>query len=61
LAHAGLIEPVETGPERCQPTGFRGIGGFIVAKLVLGTVRRKMLSDGLPAVLNDLEHSSYCG
>ncbi|HEV2374626.1 MAG TPA: SRPBCC domain-containing protein [Streptosporangiaceae bacterium] len=34
-------------------TGFSGIGGFFVATL-LGSVRRKMLTVGLPAVLNDL-------
>ena len=31
-------------------TGFTGIGGFFMARL-LGNVRRKMLTDGLPAVL----------
>jgi uncharacterized protein YndB with AHSA1/START domain len=34
-------------------TGFTGPGGFVMAKL-LGRVRRKMLSVGLPAVLADL-------
>jgi uncharacterized protein YndB with AHSA1/START domain len=36
-------------------TGFTGIGGFLLAKLVLGPVREKMLAVGLPAVLNDLD------
>ncbi len=36
-----------------EHTGFRGIGGFAMAKL-LGSVRRKMLTVGLPAVLADL-------
>jgi len=33
--------------------GFAGIGGFFMAQL-LGRVRRKMLTAGLPAVLADL-------
>ena len=35
-------------------TDFKGVEGFIMARL-LGSVRRKMLSGGLPAVLNDLD------
>jgi uncharacterized protein YndB with AHSA1/START domain len=34
-------------------TGFTGVGGAFMAKL-LGRVRRKMLTAGLPAVLDDL-------
>jgi uncharacterized protein YndB with AHSA1/START domain len=37
-----------------EHTGFTGIGGFFMAKL-LGHVRRKMLSAGLPAVLDNLD------
>ena len=37
-----------------EHTGFTGVGGVFLAKL-LGRVRRKMLSVGLPAVLNDLD------
>ena len=37
-----------------EHTGFTGVGGFVMAKLVLGPVRRKMLSVGLPAMLDDL-------
>lgn len=37
-----------------EHTGFTGVGGFFMAAL-LGTVRRKMLSVGLPAVLADLD------
>ncbi len=37
-----------------EHTGFSGIGGLFMAQL-LGRVRRKMLSDGLPAVLADLD------
>jgi uncharacterized protein YndB with AHSA1/START domain len=36
--------------------GFAGIGGQIMSRL-LGCVRRKMLNDGLPAVLSDIEHT----
>jgi len=35
-------------------TGFTGVGGFFLAKL-LGSVRRKMLTVGLPAALRDLD------
>jgi hypothetical protein len=37
-----------------EHTGFTGIGGIFMAKL-LGRVRTKMLSIGLPAVLDDLD------
>ena len=37
-----------------EHTGFTGVGGFFMAQL-LGHVRRKMLSVGLPAVLDDLD------
>jgi len=37
-----------------QHTGFTGVGGFAMAKL-LGSVRTKMLTVGLPAVLDDLD------
>ena len=36
-----------------EHTGFTGVGGLFMAQL-LGRVRRKMLSDGLPAVLADM-------
>jgi len=35
-------------------TGFTGAGGFMMAK-ILGSVRTKMLTVGLTAVLNDLD------
>jgi uncharacterized protein YndB with AHSA1/START domain len=35
-------------------TGFTGPGGFLLAKL-LGNVRKRMLTVGLPAVLRDLD------
>jgi len=37
-----------------EHTGFTGAGGFLLAQL-LGSVRRKMLTIGLPAVLQDLK------
>ena len=37
-----------------EHTGFTGLGGFVMA-MVLGAVRRKMLTVGLPAVLHDLD------
>lgn len=37
-----------------EHTGFTGVGGLFMAQL-LGHVRRKMLSVGLPAVLDDLD------
>lgn len=37
-----------------EHTGFTGIGGFLVSK-VLASVRKKMLGAGLPAVLNDID------
>jgi uncharacterized protein YndB with AHSA1/START domain len=37
-----------------EHTGFTGVGGYIVAR-ILGNVRAKMLTVGLPAVLADLD------
>jgi uncharacterized protein YndB with AHSA1/START domain len=49
-----LIEPRLGGTRfTFEHTGFTGVGGFFMAKL-LGVVRRKMLNVGLPAVLDDL-------
>jgi uncharacterized protein YndB with AHSA1/START domain len=51
------IEPHAGGTRfTYEHTGFTGAGGFFVAKL-LGAVRRKMLTVGLPAVLDDLDES----
>ncbi|MGW7002082.1 SRPBCC family protein [Streptomyces sp. NPDC054933] len=49
------LEP-HTGGTRFtyEHTGFTGVGGLFMAKL-LGSVRRKMLDSGLPAVLADLD------
>jgi uncharacterized protein YndB with AHSA1/START domain len=35
-------------------TGFTGIGGYIVSR-VLNRVRKRMLDEGFPAVLDDLD------
>jgi uncharacterized protein YndB with AHSA1/START domain len=40
-----------------EHTGFTGIGGAFMAK-ILGRIRRKMLTVGLPAVLADLDDSA---
>src|SRR5271154_4278688 len=41
-----------------EHTGFTGVGGAFMAKL-LGRVRTKMLSVGLPAVLADLDDNGH--
>ena len=49
------IEPHANGTRfTYEHTGFTGVGGFFLAKL-LGSVRKKMLTVGLPAVLDDLD------
>ena len=49
---AWLLEPHAGGTRlTCPHTGFTGIRGFLMAKL-LGSVRRKMLDIGLPAALD---------
>jgi hypothetical protein len=49
------IEPHDGGTRfTFDHTGFTGPGGFFMAKL-LGSVRKKMLTVGLTAVLDDLE------
>jgi uncharacterized protein YndB with AHSA1/START domain len=48
------LEPAGDGTRfTYEHTGFTGIGGLFMAQL-LGRVRRKMLSEGLPAVLADM-------
>jgi uncharacterized protein YndB with AHSA1/START domain len=47
-----LLEPHAGGTRlTCEHTGFTGLRGFMMAK-ILGSVRRKMLSVGLPAALS---------
>ncbi len=51
------IEPHNGGTRfTYDHTGFTGVGGFVLAKL-LGSVRKKMLTTGLPAVLDDLDET----
>ncbi len=46
-----LLEETGSGTRfTWRHTGFRGLGGFAMSKL-LGNVRRKMLTDGVPPVL----------
>jgi len=48
------LQPREDGTRfTYEHTGFTGVGGLLTATL-LGRVRTKMLTTGLPAVLNDL-------
>jgi uncharacterized protein YndB with AHSA1/START domain len=55
------IEPRDGGTRfTFDHTGFTGPGGFFMAKL-LGSVRRKMLTTGLPAVLRDLDGTPTAG
>jgi uncharacterized protein YndB with AHSA1/START domain len=49
------IEPRDGGTRfTFDHTGLTGVGGFFMARL-LGSVRKKMLAVGLPAVLDDLD------
>jgi uncharacterized protein YndB with AHSA1/START domain len=49
------LEPRDGGTRLIwEHTGFSGVGGFIVSK-TLGSVRRKMLGIGLPAVLDEID------
>jgi uncharacterized protein YndB with AHSA1/START domain len=53
------LEPVGDGTRfTFEHTGFTGVGGFFMAQL-LGHVRRKMLTVGLPAVLAGLAHENH--
>ena len=48
------LDPREDGTRfTYEHTGFTGVGGLFMATL-LGRVRTKMLTTGLPAVLNDM-------
>lgn len=41
-----------------EHTGFHGVEGLFMSRL-LGRVRRRMLAEGLPAVLNDLDEQGH--
>jgi uncharacterized protein YndB with AHSA1/START domain len=52
------IEPQPDGTRFIfEHTGFTGLGGFFMAK-ILGAVRTKMLSVGLPALLDDMANTA---
>jgi uncharacterized protein YndB with AHSA1/START domain len=52
---ANRLEPCGSGTLfTFEHTGFTGIGGFVVSK-VLASVRKKMLTVGLPALLDQLD------
>lgn len=52
------IEPTGSGSRLTYDhTGLTGIDGLIMSKLVLGPVRRKMLTRGLPPVLEAIDDS----
>jgi uncharacterized protein YndB with AHSA1/START domain len=40
-----------------EHTGFTGVGGFLLAKLMMGPGWKKMLTAAIPAVLADLDES----
>jgi uncharacterized protein YndB with AHSA1/START domain len=42
-----------------EHTGFKGVGGFILAKLMMGPGWKKMLSALIPAVLNDIDDDGH--
>ncbi|MEU4253777.1 SRPBCC domain-containing protein [Amycolatopsis sp. NPDC026612] len=51
------LEPTAGGTRfTYRHTGFTGVGGFAMAK-VLGAVRKKMLTVGVPALLAELDES----
>ena len=53
------LQEIPTGTRLIyEHTDFSGVEGFIMSRL-LGNVRRKMLSQGLPAVLNDLDADGH--
>jgi hypothetical protein len=53
------LEPHGTGTRfTFEHTGFTGIGGFVVSK-VLASVRTKMLRMSLPALLNDIDDQGH--
>jgi len=49
------IEPYQGGTRLTfEHTGFEGVGGFLLAKLMLGPGWRKMLGEVFPRVLSDV-------
>jgi uncharacterized protein YndB with AHSA1/START domain len=51
-------DPTESGSRLTYDhTGFKGVDGIIMSKIVLGLIRRKMLEHGLPPVLDAIDDS----
>jgi uncharacterized protein YndB with AHSA1/START domain len=42
-----------------EHTGFKGVGGFILSKLMMGPGWKKMLGILIPAVLNDVDDDGH--
>jgi uncharacterized protein YndB with AHSA1/START domain len=52
------LEPRDGGTRfTFDQTGFRGIGGFFLAKLVMTPIRKKMFDERIPLLLQELEDS----
>jgi uncharacterized protein YndB with AHSA1/START domain len=52
------LEPHDGGTRfTFDQTGFRGTGGFVLAKLVMTPVRKKMFGERIPLLLEELEDS----
>lgn len=50
------LEPHEIGTRLAfEHTGFRGVGGFLLAKLMMGPGWKKMLATSIPNVLADVD------
>jgi len=50
------LEPTGAGTRLVfEHTGFRGFGGFMLAKLMLGPGWKKMLTNAIPVVLADVD------
>lgn len=50
------LEPIATGTRLTfEHKGFTGIGGFILAKMMMGPGWKKMLGSNMPAVLADID------
>ena len=52
------LEPYRGGTRfTFDQTGFRGIGGFFLAKIVMTSIRKDMFATRVPALLKELEKS----
>ena len=53
-----MLEPYRGGTRfTFDQTGFRGIGGFFLAKIVMTPIRKDMFATRVPALLKELEES----